>query len=340
MIRTVLGDLSPDAVGPVMLHEHVLFDIVPPGASGVPEAPIVPEARWQADYRSNELAANACQRDVGVATRELALFAEDGGGLVVDQSVRGLARDAEGLARAARESGVHLVAAAGTYVEDRVPSDVRALSAEALCDLFTAEVTEGLDGTEVRAGIIGEMGCSWPLTPFEARALSAAAGAQAATGAAISVHPGRHETACGEILDILASNGADLRRVVLCHMDRTHPEGRGIAPLLDRGAVVEWDFFGIEQSHYWMTETVELPTDLGRLRQIADLAAQGFGAQVAISQDICTKTRLRRWGGHGYGHILRNVTGLMRRLAFPPGLIAALIRDTPLRLLNLKEIPQ
>ena len=62
--------------------------------------------------------------------------------------------------------------------------------------------------------------------------------------------------------------------------------------------------------------------------------------QIAISHDICTKTRLRHWGGHGYGHILRNVTALMRRLDFPPALVSALLRDTPLRLLNMKEIPQ
>lgn len=340
MIRTVLGDVSPDAVGPAMLHEHVLFDIVPPGATGDPAAPIAAADRWQIDYRSNESAANALQTDVDVASGELAAFRADGGGLIVDQSVFGLARDPRGLAAASQASGVHVVAAAGTYVEPFVPDTLRGTTTEALADRFTAEVTQGLDGTDIRAGLIGEMGCSWPLTPFETRALEAAAGAQARTGAAISVHPGRHETACAQILDILAANGADLSRVVLCHMDRTHPDGQGIRLLLERGATVEWDFFGVETSHYWMTDDVELPTDLTRLRLIRALAEDGFGAQIAVSHDICTKTRLRHWGGHGYGHILRNVTRLMARLSFPEPLVSALIRDTPLRLLNLKEIPQ
>lgn len=340
MIRTVLGDVSAEAVGPILLHEHLLFDIVPPDRAGDREAEIRPEDRWQVDYRSNDCVANALQTDAAIATAELARFAADGGSLLVDQSVFGLGRDPLGQARAARDSGVHVVAAAGTYVEAYVPQPIRALSAAALADRFTAEVCEGMDGTDIRAGIIGEMGCSWPLTGFETRALEAAAEAQSRSGAAISVHPGRHETACAQVLDILAANGADLSRVVLCHMDRTHPDGTGIAPLLERGAVVEWDFFGVETSHYWMTDAVELPTDLARLRLIRDFAAQGFGAQIAMSQDICTKTRLHHWGGHGYGHILRNVTRLMTRLAFPPDLIAALLRDTPLRLLNMKEIPQ
>ena len=336
MVRTVLGDVAADRIGPVMIHEHVLFDIVPPGTIGDRDAPIAPEDRWQVDYRSNECAANAHQTDPEVAAQELRLFARDGGALVVDQSTHGLARDPAGLAAASRAGEVHVVAAAGTYTAPFLDVATAALDEDALAARFTAEVTEGLDGTGVRAGLIGEIGCSWPLAPVERRALVAAARAQRATGAAVSVHPGRHPRACAEILDVLEDAGADLGRLVLCHMDRTHPDGAGVEALLYRGACVEWDFFGIEQSHYWMG-AVELPTDLGRLRLIHDLARKGHAARMLISHDICTKTRMRRWGGHGYGHILRNVRPLMRRLGFDPDLVAALVRGNPLRLLTLKE---
>ena len=106
VVRTVLGDINPDDVGQVMFHEHVLFDIVPPDARGDGEAEITPEDRWQIDYRSNEAPANACQTDSGVAADELRHYAADGGNLIVDQSVFGLARDPEGLAKAARASGL------------------------------------------------------------------------------------------------------------------------------------------------------------------------------------------------------------------------------------------
>lgn len=336
-VRTVLGDVAPDMIGPALMHEHVLFDIVPPGATGDRDVPIALRDRWQIDYLSNASPANAHQTDVAVATAELTALAGDGGSLIVDQSVFGLSRDAGGLVRASQDSGVHVVAAAGTYTAAFLDPATLALDASALTKRFTAEITQGLDGTGIRAGLIGEIGCSWPLHPFERRALAAAARCQAATGAAISVHPGRHPHACAEILDILHAEGADLTRVILCHMDRTHPDGDGIQPLLDRGATVEWDFFGIEQSHYWMSDDTELPTDLGRLRLIRRFADLGHAAQIAISQDICTRTRLRTWGGHGYGHILRNVRRLMARLEFSPTLVAALIRDTPLRMLTLTE---
>lgn len=335
-VRTVLGDVEPTEIGPVQMHEHVLFDIVPPNAQGEHDAPIQPQDRWQVDYRSNETAANAHQTDPAVATSELAAFALDGGSLIVDQSVAGLARDAAGLARASGNSGVHVVAAAGTYTAARLDPETLAMDETELTTRFTAEIDKGKDDTDIRAGLIGEIGCSWPLNPFEHRALIAAARTQAATGAAISVHPGRHPQACTDILDSLQDAGADLTRVILCHMDRTHPDGDGIQPLLDRGATVEWDFFGIEQSHYWMDDT-ELPTDLDRLRLIRQFADKGHGGQITISHDICTKTRLNSWGGHGYGHILRNVRRLMARVGFPPSLVSALVRDNPLELLTFKE---
>ncbi|MEM8956386.1 MAG: aryldialkylphosphatase, partial [Pseudomonadota bacterium] len=184
-MRTVLGDIAAEEVGQVMFHEHILFDIVPPGATGDRDRAIAPEDRWQIDYRSNDDPANAHQTDPDIAAAELRRYAEDGGDLIVDQSVHGLARDPQGLAQAARASGVHVVAAAGCYTARYVSTDVMQMDVDALEARFTAEITEGLDGTPIRAGLIGEIGCSWPLEPSERRALQAAARAARATGAAL-----------------------------------------------------------------------------------------------------------------------------------------------------------
>lgn len=335
VVRTVNGDVPADSIGTVAFHEHLLFDIALPG-SGV-GVPIDMHNRWQTDYRSNENPANARQQDRAVAAAELSAFAADGGGLLVDQSVIGLGRNPEGQRAASRASGVHVVAATGTYTAPYLHGALVSASEDTLADLFTGEIRDGMDDTDIRAGVIGEIGCSWPLEAVERRALVAAASAQRRTGAAISVHPGCHPDACGQILDILEAAGADLSRVVLCHMDRTYPDGVGIEALLKRGALVEWDFFGVEQSHYWMGD-VELPTDRRRLRLIAALAERGFGDRIVLSHDICTCTRMTGFGGHGYGHILRNVAPLMRRMAMPEHLIDRLLRLTPLGLLTLKEI--
>lgn len=339
IVRTVTGDRPASTFGSIMVHEHILFDIVPPGLrDGARDVPITAENRWQIDYLSNAVPANARQRDVDAAASELAAFVEDGGDLIVDQSVHGLARDPEGLRRASRSSGCAIVAAAGTYTAPFLDPEIAAMDVDALTGRFVAEVTEGLDGTQVRAGLIGEIGCSWPLEPVERRALVAAARASVVTGAGLSVHPGRHRRAPFEIVDIIRREGVDLSRCAICHMDRTYPDGDGPQDLAATGVMVEWDFFGIETSRYWMDPAVELPTDRGRLRAITAMFERGLGDRVLVSQDICTRTRLKRWGGHGYGHILRNVRGLMTRFGFTSADVRRLLLDNPLHLLAIPPI--
>jgi phosphotriesterase-related protein len=317
------------------MHEHLLFDLVRPAERDqVDDPPITMENRWQVDYRSNENRRNARQTDPVIAAGELAAFARDGGSLLVDQSTFGLARDAAGLLAASTAANVHVVAAAGTYTADYMDERTQALSASELATRFIAEVKAGLDGGAVRAGLIGEIGCSYPLRPVERRALVAAAKASRVTGAAISVHPGRHPEAPFEIAAILAAAGADLSRVVICHMDRTYPRGERVADLVALGVCVEWDFFGIEQSHYWFGD-VELPTDLERLRLIRQLFKAGFGERVLASHDVCSCTRMTHLGGHGYGHLMRNGPELMRRVGFSAGQIDQLLRANPLRVLAL-----
>jgi phosphotriesterase-related protein len=64
-------------------------------------------------------------------------------------------------------------------------------------DDFAAEmigqVLEGAWDTDTRAGMIGEVGCQAPWTELERRVMQGALIAQQETGAAINVHPGRHE---------------------------------------------------------------------------------------------------------------------------------------------------
>jgi phosphotriesterase-related protein len=133
---------------------------------------------------------------------------------------------------------------------------------------------------------------------------------------------------------VLEKAGADLSRVVICHMDRTYPRGERVESLMSTGVCVEWDFFGIEQSHYWFGE-VELPSDLQRLHLICGLFDKGFGDRITISHDICTCTRMTHLGGHGYGHLLRNGPALMARAGLSADQADRLLHHNPMRLLTL-----
>lgn len=51
----------------------------------------------------------------------------------------------------------------GYYVGKSHPVDMDSKSVECLRGEKVSELTVGCDGTDIRAGVIGELGCMWPL---------------------------------------------------------------------------------------------------------------------------------------------------------------------------------
>lgn len=156
--------------------------------------------------------------------------------------------------------------------------------------------------------------------------------AMAETGAAVNVHPGRHPDQPQEVADVVRAAGADPSRVVISHIDRTIFDEARLLRLADSSVVIEFDLFGQEQSFYPLGD-IDMPNDAVRLRFIRALIARGHLERIVISHDICYRTRLTRWGGHGYGHISENVVPLMRARGFAEAEIEAILVGNPARLL-------
>ena len=110
---------------------------------------------------------------------------------------------------------------AGYYVHGSHPAWIEDATEGAIVDAIVADLVDGVGPERIRAGFIGEIGCSWPMTPRERRVLRAAGLAQKATGAPLMVHPGRDAAAPDEILRELSDVGADLERTTICHLERT-----------------------------------------------------------------------------------------------------------------------
>jgi phosphotriesterase-related protein len=333
-IMTVTGPISPSTLGPTLMHEHILCDLTNPAWRDEPASlAITLETRHTLDYRPM-VPGHHVLADESIAAHDLSAFRAAGGSAIVDLTTDGIGPDPMGLKRLSELTGVSIILGAGYYTDAYVDDGARHRPAEALAEIMVAQLTEGAWGTPVRCGVIGEIGVSWPMTPFERRSLIAAAMAQSRTGAMINVHPGRHPDAPGEICDVLEAAGADLSRVVISHMDRTYPEDVPATIDLASRCIVEYDFFGIETSNYWMG-VVDLPNDWMRLRALRRLFDAGLGGRVCISHDICTRTRLIRNGGHGYRHLLSNVGPLMRDRGWTQGEIEQLLVLTPRRLLTV-----
>jgi phosphotriesterase-related protein len=340
LAHTVLGPVRPDQLGPTTTHEHLLIDFTlmfrlpeDTGEKLKAHQPLSMENLGWVRYDPFRNRDNLEVLDEGVAVSEALLFKARGGRTIVDATTIGIGRNPGALARIARATGLNIIMGAGYYVDRAQPDGMDDRSEADLGDEMASDIVDGVGDTGVRAGIIGELGCSWPLTGNERKVLAGAAMAQRRTGAAILIHPGRNTRAPFEILDVLAEAGADIGRVIMGHLDRTILDDDVLLELAGRGAYLEFDLFGWETSYYSLAD-LDMPSDAQRIGYVKGLVEQGHAEQVVLAHDVCTKHRQSRYGGHGISHILENIVPRMRERGISAEDVNSMLVDNPARALT------
>jgi len=335
-VQTVLGLIDPSKLGPTLMHEHLLIDLVPPSLAADAEhdeTEITLCNCWKIQYGQQPSLKNYRLNQTDVAIEEVHDMLEAGGRSIVDLTTGGLKPDPKGLKAISQATGAHVVMGCGHYVQEfHLPSN-----AGKSVDDFAAEMVEQIDvgawGTSVKAGIIGEIGCQAPWTDQERRVVHGALIAQQHTGAALNIHPGRHPDQPQELVDAIGTLGFPTDRVIISHVDRTIFDDERLFRLADSGCVIEFDLFGWEQAAYPMSD-IDMPNDGGRLRMVKALMDRGHSSQVLVSHDICTRTRLGRYGGHGYQHIFANIVPRMLRRDFSRAEVDQILIHNPARMLS------
>ncbi len=281
---TVQGPIPADAMGITLPHEHLLIEH---------QGPLVDLV------------------DVDLAVSEVLRFKAAGGGTVVDMTNVGIGRDPVALRQISAKSGVHVVMSTGYYKDAWLPEEVHDMSVAELGQVMVSEIREGVDGTDIRAGVIGEIGISRPITDTEERVLVASAHAQGLTGAAISLHFDlgtfeEHHYA----LDVLEQAGANLDRVIICHVVPRPDAVAHCQSLVERGCYIEFDLWGM---HIW--PKVNEMAAIHHEAQAASLqwfVLAGLVERVLVSQDVCNQLLLTSNGGFGYAHILNNLLPMFK----------------------------
>lgn len=302
-VRTVLGDISPDSLGVTMCHEHLVTAPAPRLRDG------------------DDLLLDDPDR----AIAELGIFRQAGGGALIELTVAEFGRDAPTLQRISAASGVHVVCTTGHVSVDYWDGviDVPAMSAEELLQEMVTDLTEGVDGTTVRAGIIKAGSSRDEVTDAERRVLTAAGRAQQLTGSPITTHT-TAGTMAPEQARILLAAGADPRRTCLGHLDRrlVYPELRALAR---DGFRLGFDCI----SKDWYEP------DAKRVETIARLVDDGLGEHVVLSGDLARRSSWVSWGGGpGYSYIPWRFVPWLRRAGVQEEAIHQLTVVNPARLLT------
>ena len=347
-VMTVRGPINPSELGPTMTHEHVFLDarhawspsdeIIDAEAGTRPfETRLAGVSRWnQSAYRSNLV--QSPEHDYELISEEVGEYVRAGGGTIVELTVIGLNPDPRALARLSGDLGVHIVAGAGFYVQALHPPWVENMSADDLTDFLHKEVTEGLQGSSVRPGIIGEIGTSEALFDVEERVLRASARVAVETDTPINVHchPPALEVV-QRILDILEEEGHPLHRTSLSHLDEITDLDYHRA-VLRRGPLVGFDSFG--QDGYF-EPTWKSKSDQAKLETMLALVEAGFEDQLLMSQDMHKKHYLLRYGGLGYNHVLARVVPRMKvTYGADDALVEKLLVTNPARFLTRDSDPE
>lgn len=318
-VMTVQGLIDPEELGITSAHEHLILDSTVLWREPT-EASLKEIAFSAVDithlgvlrYHPNLSRDNCLLTDIDLVVNELKQFQGLGGASIVDQTSIGLGRDPAALFQISRETGVHIVMGCGYYVENSHPPDIATKSIDQIAEGIERDIIDGVGDTGIHAGVIGEIGTSFSITRNEEKVLRAAAKAQLQTALPLSIHLWEREKEGLRALDILKEEGVDLSRVAMAHLDPNLPGSLQYhKEMAKRGAFLVFDEFGHEDYYKYEAGGHPMPSDYDYCVRIKELIQGGFLNQILLAQDICYKIFLTRYGGFGYGHILRNIKPML-----------------------------
>jgi predicted metal-dependent phosphotriesterase family hydrolase len=314
-VRTVLGDIPADSIGPTYAHEHLIID----------------------GGRPVELFPDFLLADVDRMATELDEAKAAGLRTAVDAMPADAGRNASALAELSRRTGVNVVAPTGLHhVRYYVPSHWSTrVSEDDLTDLFVADIETGIDTfdysgplvrrTPHRAGVIKIAGSDGGPSPRDARIFRAAAAAHLRTGAPILTHC-EGGTGALEQIRVLVDAGVDLRHVAVSHVDKVVDAGYH-REILATGASAEYD-----QSFRWGD------AQNGTLRLLIAMKDAGFGDRLVLGMDAARQGCYHAYGGQpGLGYLLREFSAMMAAGGLGEVERHALFVDNPARVFAFGE---
>jgi len=272
-VVTVRGEVDADELGAVLMHEHLYCS--------------------SRDWNEGATPPDRVAMLMDYAVPNLRKLHDHGCHALVDCTPMAWRAAPATYLQLAEAADLNIVLATGFYREMAVGSywvqtpaqaiwpEVRERSVAELGEMCIREITAGLHGSPVRAGIIKLGASSAELTAAEAKAFAAGARAQQATGVAVTTHciaAGGHLTQ----LRALTDAGVDPSRVVVGHTQgHLVREGRTVREWMRRGATFCPTNLRMDTDWEFWAELIDA------IRRLFD---EGLGAQIVLGLDWAFET--------------------------------------------------
>lgn len=305
-VQTVTGPIDSADLGFTLMHEHVLI----------------------ADWSMRQAFPDYVEIDSFLegAVSELEAVRARGVRTMVDLTPINLGRDIHVIRAAAERSGMQIIAATGFYFTEE--PRLEWWQHDQLLDYLLRDIQQGIQGTEVRAGIIKCATDRLGVTDLNRKLLEVAARAHRRTGVPISTHSSAHHENGLDQQDVFEAEGVDLSRIVIGHCGDTQDIGY-LEKILRRGSTIGMDRFGVDML---------LPTEQ-RVDTIVELCRRGWSKQMVLSHDAAchidwfARDMLRqtapKWN---FLHIPEDVVPALREKGIGEDVIAELTVCNPRRI--------
>jgi phosphotriesterase-related protein len=253
-IQGVLGPIDTKDLGFTLMHEHILV------------------VNWAMRISF----ANWVDRDAHIehAVREVRSAKDRGVTTIVDLTPINLGRDIHVIREVAEKAEMQVIAATGLYWTEE--PWLQGWEADRLVEFLVKDLTDGIQGTGVKAGIIKAATDHLGVTDMNRKLLQVAARLHRASGAPISTHTHVHSHTGLAQQDVFEEEGVDLNRVVIGHCGDTEDVAH-LEEILRRGGFIGLDRFGLDMM---------LPMEK-RVSVTAELCRRGYEDQLVLSHDAC-----------------------------------------------------
>lgn len=265
-IPIVGGEIDVADLGRTLMHEHVFV-----------RTPDLQEC-WPGFGEFDE------DRALAVARERFALLRSQGVDTIVDMTAPGLGRQVKRIARAVEGSGMQVIVVTGYYTYTDLPIPLKYNGAgkifndderdSFLVDLFVRDIEEGIEGTDIRAGVLKCCTDEPGVTEDIERLIRAVAKAHLETDVPIMTHTHAGTRRGLDQQRILREEGVDLGRVLIGHSNETSDLGY-LEELMEAGSYLGFDRCGLK--FFYPLED--------QLQTLVELCRRGYAERIVLSHD-------------------------------------------------------
>jgi len=297
-IRTVLCDISSSELGITTCHEHLLWTVPEPFTGEDPDLGF---------------------DSIPAAIAELNYFKAAGGNALVEMTTTEIGRSPTALCEISRVAQVHVIAATGHHKDKFSATNLKGKSVEEIANGLIADIEQGMNGTNIKAGVIKAATSKDAATDSERRVIQAVGLAHRAIGVPVSTHTEAGSFAL-EQMHLLLEAGVPANRLLIGHLDRNLAR-ETYFELASAGVYLGFDQVG--KHKYW-------PDD-ERVKLVTALISSGYTRQILLSGDTARKSAWHTYNSNadGLAHLLTGFVPLLRKAGVSEADLHSLLVENP-----------